>query len=243
MKPKYFSLFLFTIAISLGGYAQDNGEPSNSPYSKETKIGLSLNGFNYLGDINALWYPYMPETNLGASLFLRKDFSKELGFKFDLQAGSISGSDSNFEERKRFDPNINFSSFFVASGFSLEWFPLGKEKIVKRQVMDDFTGEVAYLEYDSAKKSWVPYFGLGLGLLYFDPSVGTPGFVMDDFSNLALYTPLSTGLYYNINPSLSLGLEASLMISFSDRLDGIDRLKGTNDWITSLSFTMAYHLK
>jgi hypothetical protein len=243
MKLTYFFLFLFFFVNGVENYAQEDQESATAPYTKETKIGLSLNGFNYLGDINALWYPYLSETNLGASLFLRKDFSDELGFKVDFQLGSISGSDNNFEERKRFDPNINFSSFFMASSFSLEWFPLGKEKIIKRQVMDDFTGEVAYLEYDSAKKSLVPYFGLGLGLLYFDPSINTPGYVMEDFSNIALYTPLSTGFYYNINASLSLGLEASLLISFTDRLDGVNRLKGTNDWITSLSFTMAYHLK
>jgi len=244
MKPLYSSVFIFLFFTLFTLHAQENNESENNAYSSESKIGLSLNAFNYLGDINENLYPYLPETNLGASIFFRRDFNKDLGLKLDISAGSISGSDNNFDTRTNFSPNLTFSSFFVSSSASLEWFPLGKEKVVKRQVMDDFSGEVAYLEYISEKKSWVPFFGLGLGAIYFDPQITSPDVEWDyDFSNIGMFVPVSAGVYYTINNSLSLGIEASLLVSFTDRLDGIDRLKGTNDWVTSLSLTMAYHLR
>ena len=240
-------------------------------YSQSSEVGISLQGWNYQGDINAKTLPYVQETDIGASLFYRYNLTNNWAVRGQGLFGQISGDDRNFDELKTSNPLVDFKTSFFAVEGMVELNLLGRERRNLR--LFDHAGN--RLSYDNLKKGGLtlfdedgnqinyaiklkrpvsPYLVAGVGALIFDPTTNlessngatfTPKELNEDFSKINFITPVGAGLKFYLNDRWTIGLEALMIPAFSDYLDGASDSRNAedNDWLSTLSLGLSYRFR
>lgn len=228
--------------------------------TQNSELGVSLDTWNYLGDLNANRTPYLGETNIGFGLFYRNNFSNQLSVRINAQYGTISGDDANFPDRASDANAMSFTSSFFNVGGQLEWNFLGGPG--RGNIYYDADGSRVSTEdlasgnhgtlYDSdgavfsgsvnLGRTWVPYVTLGVGASFFNPTLISNPVLPDDYDKVALIIPIGLGIKYYMNDRWLLGLEALAMPATTDYLDGASRKMDTNDWYTNVSLSIGYRL-
>jgi OOP family OmpA-OmpF porin len=237
-------------------------------FGQKHEIGLSLNAFNYQGDISLIDAPYLPETRPGFGLFYRNTFHNNFGVRLGGALGTVRGDDQNFDERKENNPSIAFETRFINLGANLEWNILGRERRNLRlydadgqRIPYEELGRRALPVFDAdgnqlasmprLKRSVVPYLTAGLGASFFNPEVTITSpdnrtlsqkELDQDFSKIALLTPFGGGFKFYLSEKWVLGLEALLIPTHTDYFDGVSdsRNPRENDVLSTLSLGISY---
>lgn len=246
MKKSLLSIFV-TLCMTMG-------------YAQQSELGVSLDAWNYLGDLNANSTPYLGETNIGIGLFYRNNFANQFSLRINAQYGSISGDDANFPGRISDANAMSFTSSFFNIGGQLEWNFLGGpghgnvyyDADGRRVSSDDLASGnhgtlykadgTVFSGSPSFGRSWVPYVTVGVGATFFNPTLVSDPVLTDDYSRAALIIPVGVGIKYYINDRWVLGLEALLIPSTTDYLDGASRRMDTNDWYANMGLSIGYRL-
>ncbi|HRW75345.1 MAG: OmpA family protein [Lewinellaceae bacterium] len=236
--------------------------------SQSSELGVTLNGWNYQGDINPNTLPYVPETDFGASIFYRYNLNNNWGLRAQGAFGQVSGDDRNFDERLDFNPLVDFKTTFFALEGMIELNLLGRERrnlrlydqAGNRLSYEDLKkgGQTFFDEDGNAityaiklKRPVSPYLTAGLGGLFFDPTINlesttgatfTPKEIDQDFSKVNFITPFGGGLKFYLNDRWTLGLEALLIPTYADYLESTSdsRDPEDNDWLSTLSLGLSY---
>lgn len=228
--------------------------------TQNSELGMSLDAWNYMGDLNANSTPYLGETNIGFGLYYRNNIANQFSLRLNAHYGTISGADANFPGRIADANAMSFTSSFFNVGGQLEWNFLGGpgrsdiyyEADGKRVSSEDLVSGNHGTLYQSdgtvfsgsptSGRSWVPYVTLGIGATFFNPTLVSNPILTDDYSKVALIIPVGLGIKYYMNDRWSLGLEGLLIPSTTDYLDGASRRMDTNDWYANMSLSIGYRL-
>ncbi|MBP6185399.1 MAG: OmpA family protein [Saprospiraceae bacterium] len=240
--------------------------------AQQSEIGLSVNGWNYQGDIVPNSPPYLPETKPGFGLFYRNTFHNNFAFKLGGAFGQIQGDDRNFDDRLISNPLLKFQTKFFAANGTIEWNIWGRERrnlriydasgnrIPYDELVSD--GSKTYYDGDGAlierklrlKRSVSPYLTGGIGAVFFDPEIEaednptpkplTQKELDQDYSKINFTTPIGAGLKFYLNDRWTLGLEALLIPTHADYLDGFSdsRNPDDNDWLSTASLGLSYRI-
>lgn len=185
-------------------------------YAQEYRyeIGGAVGVSGYLGDANNGNFLKKPGYVVGG--MFRYIINSRMALKANLLTASISGNSANIE---------NVYPEGVAYKFSSQLYDLGAQF------------EFNFLNYGIGSKYLKlkrisPYLTLGAG---FTMASG-------DGDGLTMNVPMGIGVKYKISERLNLGVEFTMRMSLSDKLDGLKDLNGINsgfaknkDWY---SFTM-----
>jgi hypothetical protein len=240
-------------------------------FGQHSEFGLTLNAWNYQGDLVPNTGPYLEETQPGLGLFYRYTFHNNLSALGDVSLGRISGDDRNFDQRRDFNPLLDFKTNLVTVSGILEWNILGRERrnikvydangqrIPYDELKDD--GSVPY--YDNQgfmierrlklKRSISPYLSLGAGLVFFDPTLNvsgtegrtvTPKELNQDYSKINFITPIGAGIKVYLTDTWSLHAGVMLMPTYADYIDGASdsRNPSDNDWLSRFMVGISYRL-
>lgn len=237
-------------------------------FSQSSEFGVSLQGWNYQGDINPKTLPYVPETDFGASIFYRYNLNNNWSFRAQGMYGQVSGDDRNFDDRKTSNPLVDFKTIFFGLEGMIELNLLGRERRNLR-LYDQAGNRLSYEELKQGgrtlfdedgnqinykiklKRPVSPYLTAGVGGLFFDPTTNlessngatfTQKELTQDFSKINFITPIGAGFKFYLNDRWTIGLEALMLPSFSDYLDGASdsRDPEDNDWLSTLSLGVSY---
>lgn len=112
------------------------------------------------------------------------------------------------------------------------------------------TGEFNFMPYLPAHKKYIfsPYLLAGIGVMYYPDGPNATN------TKLILNIPIGIGVKYNINESLTCGVEFSVKKTFSDYYDyttsGYDKIadkqqlyEGDKDWVTVFGVYIAHKIK
>ena len=174
----------------------------------------------------------------GGGLFARYRFSDAVATRANLQFGSISGKDSNFDEFSRRVRDFSFVSNFYDFGLLAEFEPFGKLRLSRSE---------------NAMRFVSPYFHCGFSGVLSVPLVDfnepNPIVTISDIhtdktksSFFHLGLPVGAGLRYDLNSNWMLGLEACVRHVFTDYLDGISKAgnPAKKDWIGTANLVLGY---
>ncbi len=200
--------------------------------AQKSEVGISLNGYNYYGDINPYSTPYFPETEYGASLFYRYNMHNNWAVRVQGAFGQVSDDDRRYFERQGNDPIVDFKTTFYSGSAMLEFNILGRMNGSKKRMVS-------------------PYLTAGVGALFFDPTTNTESFykteltpkeVNQDFSKTSFITPFGAGFKFYLSDKWTLGLEALMIPTYADYLDGASdsRDPNNNDWLSTASLGISY---
>lgn len=240
----------------------------DSAFSQKNEIGLQLNAFNYQGDIGLINAPYLPETQPGIGIYYRNSFHNNFSAKLGANVGRISGDDRNYDDRTDINPSVSFQTNLLILAGNLEWNIVGRERrnlkvydaegrripyeelAVTSQTLFDADGNQLG-ERPRLTRSVVPYFTAGLGAVFFDPEVTlndpanhslTAKELNKDYPQTNFMTPFGVGFKFYLSDHWVLGLEALMIPTHSDYIDGVSdsRNPNENDWLSSLSLGIGY---
>jgi hypothetical protein len=238
-------------------------------FGQKSEIGLTLNAWNYQGDIVTKNSPYLEETQPGLGVFYRYTFHNNFSALGDVSLGRISGDDRNFDQRRDFNPLLDFKTNLITVSGMLEWNILGRERrnikvydangqrISYDELKDD--GSVPYYDREGfvierrlkLKRSVSPYLSLGAGAVFFDPTLNvsspegntvTPKELNQDYSKINVITPMGAGIKVYLTDTWTLHAGVMLMPTYADYIDGASdsRNPSDNDWISRGSLGIAY---
>lgn len=229
-------------------------------FAQKSEIGLSLDGWNYQGDVSGTPAPNLSETNIGVGAFYRYNFHSNFAVKGMFQFGRISGDDRE-TEFSNVDPLVDFSSTLVNVGAALEYNILSRE--VQKKYYDGNGQEISREDlksgnygklYDAKgnevtstptlERKLIPYITLGAAVSFFSPEVNYAGTsdvrYGDDSQTNTLFFPVGVGVKYYMNDDWLLGLEVMTAPTLTDYIDGVSRRTDTNDWLSAISLYVAY---
>ncbi len=109
---------LFLITFSLGFCISASAQK----YELSLFSGIS----NYTGDVNQEGILYMGEMHMAYGAQLQRNLSGTTSIGVEYVYAQISGDDQNFEERRNWTPNINFSAPLHELNFNFRWSPFNK---------------------------------------------------------------------------------------------------------------------
>jgi len=172
-----------------------------------------LGGAFYSGDVSAASLPYLPETHFAGGLFFRRYFTSRWSVRVSATFGKLSNNDLNYGTPSwRRDRAFSFSTKFVEGALLAEWSPWSTEGNTSRIL---------------------PYLLAGGGILYYDPRPFFERSKLEDLAEgiaadkLALRSetqfvlPFGGGVRWQAGKKWYLGIEGSIRLAFTDRLDGI----------------------
>jgi hypothetical protein len=168
-------------------------------------------------------------------LHLNSRWALQLGYK----NAAVSGADSYSTQEGFRVRNLSFESKINELQASLRYYPLG---------------------YIPEQKRWSPYFFTGVTLFHFNPMaeyqgnwvelqpLGTEGQGTSAFPDRKPYrltqiaVPLGGGVKYLLSPSLAVGVEGTLQVTFTDYLDDLSNTYVDPAILIAENGLMAYHL-
>lgn len=186
--------------------------------AQRSEIGFGVGGSFYLGDINPK--KVFHDTRVAASIFYRYNIDTRLALRFAGSYGRITASDKSFDNPR----NISFRNDLVDIAALLEV-----------NFVNFFTG--------SKQHRFTPYLALGVAVCfsnpygqYFDPITkdsrwlalrplhtegqGLPGY-KKEYSLAQFAIPFGIGFKVSIAKGVSLGLEWTMRLTFTDYLDDV----------------------
>lgn len=184
------------------------------------EVGPALGVTGYLGDVNTSNMYKMPRV-AGGGVF-RYNMNSRFAFKGNLLYVNLAGNSKNIESQFPYQQQYNFNAHVIDLGGQVEFnfFHFGEGP--------------RYKHY----KRITPYMTAGIGAeLSFANGNTSFGVVL----------PLGAGVKFKVKERLNLGFEFTMRKSFSDKLDGITDLYGSNhgigkntDWYSVAMFTVTY---
>lgn len=184
------------------------------------EVGPALGVTGYLGDVNTSNMYKMPRV-AGGGIF-RYNMNSRFAFKGNLLYVNLAGDSKNIESQFPYQQQYNFNAHVIDLGGQVEFnfFHFGEGP--------------RYKHY----KRITPYMTAGIGAeLSFANGNTSFGVVL----------PLGAGVKFKVKERLNLGFEFTMRKSFSDKLDGITDLYGSNhgigkntDWYSVAMFTVTY---
>ncbi|MCX8481161.1 MAG: DUF6089 family protein, partial [Sediminibacterium sp.] len=210
-------LIFFTTFFSIFNLVNIYGQPVESLVFKG-EIGFSIGQAVYFGDLNPNANFNGFSNSLGA--FYKKNISKHVGLKVSLEYNELSYDDKlNLTNQDLNNRNLRFGNRTLEASFATEF---------------------NFFQYNPGSKSYnfSPYFGIGVGLLYYNP------FTQDDdnkivylrpliterisindkiekYTQFALTVPITIGVKYNINQKINLFGEFTYRFTNTDYIDDV----------------------
>lgn len=192
MRQTVYLLLAFLMLCAPSAEAQDE-------VVYRLELGAGIGGGFSLNDVNSKWYG---KTGLAADLIARFPLNPRMAIKTQLAYQTVKGSTDNASRFYPANPNVSGAerlSYSVSGGlfdlsgmYELHFLPYGYER--------------GYQGY----RRIVPYIQMGVGLCY-----ATEG-------NLSLQLPFGVGIKYKIGPRLNLGLDWTMHLTLTDKIDGLD---------------------
>ena len=192
MRQTVYLLLAFLLLCAPGAEAQDE-------VVYRLELGGGIGGGFSLNDVNSKWYG---KTGLAADLIARFPLNPRMAIKTQLAYQQVKGSTDNASRFYPANPSVSGVerlSYSVSGGlfdlsgmYELHFLPYGYER--------------GYQGY----RRIVPYIQMGVGLCY-----ATEG-------KLSLQLPFGVGIKYKIAPRLNLGLDWTMHLTLTDKIDGLD---------------------
>lgn len=190
-------------------------------------VGGGVGFSNYQGDIasDKIWSP--EEFNLGINAFMKFNFGSQWALRGNFLYTTLSGNDSNYFDTDpwRMRRDYSFETSIQEITVILEW---------------------RFLDKHIRRKGFHPYIFVGKGFT----SANTNGALLNSTddptprktSNLYSSLPLGGGFYYDLNERVTIGMEISSRVPFTDNLDGLSPrgFSEGNDWYTYSGLTVGY---
>lgn len=197
--------------------------------SAQSQLGIHLGASNYLGDLVPSDFS-LKGTQLSYGAFYRCNVSEKISLRGNVMFGQLKGSDSDFQERE--DRGFGFSTKYTEFAGIIEY---------------DFNGQARYDSTGVFQKKTTFYALAGIGGLIFNPdATGLPATapeLAEDYSTFTMVIPVGLGVKIPFSEEITLGVEGSFRIPFSDYLDGISESGNPdhNDRIGHLEVNVAYY--
>ena len=215
------------------------------------EYGLQLGIMSYEGDLSHANMSQVKYSHPAYGLSVSKYLTPIWAMRIEGTYGHISGNDTRYNtpawhQRRKFA----FESPVFETSMRIEWDMLGSLRFRK----DEWNSMPSMGTYYSFHKVLSPYLFAGLGANWFDPTTtyNQPDYPKSkieintdrtaDKSQGTFAVPFGTGLRYDINKQLVVGIEGTYYYPFSDYLDGISLSgnKNNNDWYGTALVTMRY---
>ncbi|MDR3188729.1 MAG: DUF6089 family protein [Prevotellaceae bacterium] len=189
---------------------------------KEMSIGGLVGASSYIGDFNPGGVLYKPAAYFGG--LIHYDFTEYYSVRVNLGGGTLRGDPAAYKGRLM--PNVLQQQ---AAAFNQRFFDAEARLVVGFLPYEPF-------EYDPKKRSFAPYFAVGMGMAY---SRGAPFLVL----------PVAVGAKYRVAYRITLGAEWTFRKTFNDNLDGWENVRtssaatiNNNDWISYVGVFLTYQL-
>lgn len=187
--------------------------------AQRSEIGFGAGGAFYMGDINPT--KVFHQTRVSASLFYRYNLSTRFAFRFTASYGRIMADDKllgnprnlNFRN-DLFDlaalMEVNFLTFFTGS--EQYWFT--PYLVLGPAVC--FSNPYGFREEsESGSGGWRPLRPLNT------EGQGLSGYSQKSYSKAHFAIPMGLGVKFSVSPNISLGLEWTMRLAFTDYLDDV----------------------
>ncbi len=204
-----------------------------------TELGIGLIATNYSGDI-AEPNLEIPQTNLGAQVFVRRQLHPLFMVRAQLAGGILAGDDKHAPTHA--GRSFKFSTrFFEVSG-------LAELALGTYQYDPVFSATTLYIS---------PYLFAGIGATfirskvhYYGPESRRDYFIQTPIpesgadQRTLFVTPIGLGLRVILQQKIALGIEAGARPAYSDLLDGVSQNgnPAAGDWYYSLGLTCSWYL-
>ncbi|MFA6199546.1 MAG: DUF6089 family protein [Bacteroidales bacterium] len=194
--------------------------PAFSQFLKNSEMGITFGGGNYIGDINPKYNLY--GTRLMYGLIYRYNFNPRWVIKASAMFGSVKAEDSHFNNIR----NLSFES-----------------KINELAATCEFN----FFDYQTGSKKHriTPYIFAGIGVFFMNPKaeilnpltyerewvelqpLNTEGQGMDGYdkpySLTQISVPFGLGLKVSLSKFVCIGLEWGLRMTFTDYIDDVSK--------------------
>ncbi|MEY4906272.1 MAG: hypothetical protein RLZZ292_4087 [Bacteroidota bacterium] len=199
----------------------------NAIQAQRFSAGLFLGGANYQGDLVAKEVA-LKETNLAFGVFAQYSVTNKLSLRGNVFNGSIGGTDLGTRNAAR---GLSFSTNIFEGSMVANWDILGKARFDSKGT---FT------------RAYTPYIFAGVGMVLFKPTVtGLSQNSPDskaEYGSFQLTLPFGMGIKYDLTKQITLSVEGSTHLPFTDYLDGVSEEgnPGNHDWYSWGGITAAY---
>ncbi len=194
--------------------------PAFSQFLKNSEMGITFGGGNYMGDINPKYNLY--GTKIMYGLIYRYNFNPRWVIKASAMFGSVGAEDSHFNNIR----NLSFES-----------------KINELAATCEFN----FFDYQTGSKKHrvTPYIFAGIGVFFMNPKteilnpltyerewvdlqpLNTEGQGMDGYdkpySLTQISVPFGLGLKVSLNSIICIGFEWGLRMTFTDYIDDVSK--------------------
>ena len=195
--------------------------------AQHTEIGFLLGASNYIGELsNNQSTFYWQETKPAFGFFGKYNHNSMVALRGGLNFSSVSGEDSNSENKSISERNLSFQS-----------------RIIELSLIGEFNFP-GYQPYALAKP-FSPFLFGGIALANFNPKAdfngesvalqplgtegqGIPGFARP-YSKTTLAIPFGAGLKWALNDAINVGFEVGARLTFTDYLDDVGGVFADND--------------
>jgi len=220
MKKITLTIFLFAVVYGLNAQRKKDWKPQ----SLNHQIGFSLGTANYLGDLaNKSVVPIIGGLNGKAfrptlGMNYRYNFTYFTSIRAEVVYARLYGNDANTNgDPHRLNRNLHFKTDLLDFSAMIEW-------------------NILKYEIGSKKRNFTPYIGVGIAGFYFNPQAELDGKWYElqplglegqgkngvkKYAQVNVAIPFTTGIKYNVNKSLALGVEFQYRITFTDYLDDV----------------------
>lgn len=213
LKNKYINTVLLPLLLLVGSFS------SFMAKAQRSEVGFAGGGAFYLGDINPK--KVFHDTRVSASLFYRYNFSTRVAFRFAGSYGRIMANDKSFGNPR----NLNFRNDLIDIAALFEFnfvnFFTGSKQhrftpyITFGPAVCFSNPYGQYYDAETGSSRWValrPLHTEGQGLLDYD---------VKPYSMVHFAIPMGLGFKVSISSHISLGLEWTMRLAFTDYLDDV----------------------
>ncbi|NRA52418.1 MAG: thrombospondin type 3 repeat-containing protein [Phaeodactylibacter sp.] len=184
------------------------------------------------GDLSSSRYGDFDKMGITIGGYIQREFPSALSLRFQFIQGDFVGDDLSKPSGAK---GFGFRTVFSEASLLTEWH---------------------FLQHHNIDTKWSPYIGLGMGLLFFNPSTDfrkiqqeapIPGEQADRLAQKrspSIVIPGNLGIKYALSDRLQLGLEANLRATFTDYIDGVSQAANPelNDWFMTTTISLSYSL-
>lgn len=202
------------LILFLGALYSANGQ-------KYTEVGMNFGVAGMQGDLNRTLAPWTVLIELRPSLGaeLRHYFSPRHNLYTTVRVVHLHAADKNHGFSQRgYILNTNLTTVEVRYEFNFR--PYSRHKTSVKFTVDDTW--------------WTPYFGFGIGNLYYNPNIQYPGSKLPpEIANRVDFTwdyHYALGLKFDLPRGMGMALEFNHHLTRTDRLDALPIEGSANDW-------------
>lgn len=242
MRKVYYIITLLCLYALSALQAQETTLDVKSSKKKHSQYELGLMGgaMVYTGDVHCEKFLLKNGLSPSGGAYFRYYLTDYLSLRANLLAGKIKGDDKDYPNNQHGTRNFKFTSSILDVNGMIELEPWGAKR------------------YNSGKFRRIlsPYINIGAGFVNANPKVdyneannsALASQIAADKANtkkMHFTTPVGVGIRYDLTEQLTLGLEASYRIPFTDYLDGVSKSGNPDakDWYETGTLNLGYRFK